>query len=229
MSFFGSSRGKPSFFSDPMFAGLDMSGFDPSGLQNAIDENAAAPKPKRNFGDSTLGAIIGILGDGALGFVGQPAVYGPSIAEGRQRQQKMMEEYEKRQRERAEGREEKKWEKEHLKDPYVPDAEKQAQYYESIGDVDTAADIRAKARMVPVQQADPNTGEVRYQYVRPTTLMGGGSQPAAPTTDLPRISTPGEAAKLPPGSWFIAPDGSRRKVPGGAAPSNGPGMFPRPY
>lgn len=112
MSFFGSQRSKPSFFSDPMFAGLDMSGFDPSGLQNAIDENAAAPKPKRNFGDSTLGAIIGILGDGALGFVGQPAVYGPSIAEGRQRQQKMMEEYERRQRERAEGREDKMWEAE---------------------------------------------------------------------------------------------------------------------
>ncbi|MDF3016335.1 MAG: hypothetical protein K0R44_1560 [Thermomicrobiales bacterium] len=227
MSFFGSSRGKPSFFSDPMFAGLDMSGFDPSGLQNAIDENAAAPKPKRNFGDSTLGAIIGILGDGALGFVGQPAVYGPSIAEGRQRQQKMMEEYEKRQRERAEGREEDtKWEWENKpKDPYMPPSEKEAQYYESIGDHQRAADTRAKASLVPVQQADPNTGEVRYQYVRPTTLMGGGSQPAAPATDLPRISTPGEAAKLPPGSWFIAPDGSRRQVPGGAGPG-APRTFP---
>jgi hypothetical protein len=230
MSYFGPRAGKPSFFNDPGFAGLDLSGLDPSLLQGAIDDNAAAaPQEKSGFGDSTLGKIIGILGDGALGFVGKPGAYGEGIDRAREQQRKMMEEYERHRRERMEKRADTEWEWQNKpKDPYMPDDEKKAQYYESIGDFEAAADARAKGRLVPVSQADPNTGEVRYQYVRPTTLMGGGSQPIAPTADLPRISTPGEAAKLPPGSWFIAPDGSRRQVPGGAG-SGAPRTFPRPY
>ena len=118
--------------------------------------------------------LTGLLGDVFFQQGGMQPVFGPAV---KQRQQAELEE-QRRQRARMEGREDTQWEWQNKpKDPYIPDAEKQAQYYESIGDPETAADIRAKARMVPVQQADLNTGEVRYQYVRPTTLMGGVSAP----------------------------------------------------
>lgn len=165
--------------------------------------------------------LLGIFGDAMLGLAGQPGVYGPAMMKRRQDE-------EARTREWADWQKKEQWRRDN-KEPDVPELAKTVNYYRSIGRNDIADDLEAKGRMVPVQQADPNTGEVRYQYVRPTKLMGGGDTSAAPATDLPRISTPAEAAKLPPGSWFIAPDGSRRKVPGGAAPSNGPGGFRRSY
>lgn len=54
--------------------------------------------------------------------------------------------------------------------------------------------------------------------VNPQAVMGS---PA----NLPHINSPQEAQRLPPGSKFIAPDGSIRTVPGGAGPQ-GPRTFP---
>ena len=163
--------------------------------------------------------LTGLLGDVFLQQGGMQPVYGPTV---KQRQQAELEE-QQRQRKRLEGREDTKWEWENKpKDPYIPDAEKQAKYYESIGDFDTAKDIRDRVGLIPVQRVNQDTQNVEAVYVRPGMLTDGNA-------NLPRISTPAEAAKLPPGTPFIAPDGSRRKTPGGAAPSSGPGMFPRPY
>jgi len=50
--------------------------------------------------------------------------------------------------------------------------------------------------------------------------MGGGAP--TPPPNLPRINNPADIANLPPGSQFVAPDGSIRTVPGGpAAPQPG--------
>lgn len=176
MSYFGPSRGKPSFFNDPTFAGVDLSGLDPSGLQNAIDANAAAPmEEKRGFGDSTLGKIIGILGDGALGFVGQPAAYGASIDEARQRQQKMIEEDERRRRERMERREDMQWEWENEpEDPYIAKAERLARWYEQNDQFATPATNRARSKMGRTQNANVTGGEFRSEFGRPRSLFGPG-------------------------------------------------------
>ncbi len=51
-----------------------------------------------------------------------------------------------------------------------------------------------------------------------------GIAPSAPPPNIPRASNPADIAKLPPGSQFVAPDGSIRTVPGGPAGSQ-PGGF----
>lgn len=55
-------------------------------------------------------------------------------------------------------------------------------------------------------------------YPRPGAGAGRGGQ-------LPRVSTPQEASRLPPGTQFIDPQGNVRTVPGGPA-SSAPGGFP---
>jgi len=171
------------------------------------------------FGPGGTGRnIAGLLGDVFLQQGGMQPIYGPSV---KQRQLMQLEE-QQRQRDWADWEKKEKYKRANQA-PDIPELAKTVGYYRSIGRNDIADDLENKARMVTIQQADPS-GEVRTLYERPTSLMSGGAQPAAPTTDLPRISTPAEAAKLPPGSWFIAPDGSRRQVPGGA----GSGA-PRPF
>jgi hypothetical protein len=176
MSYFGPSRGKPSFFNDPTFAGLDLSGLDPSGLQTAIDDNAMGPRQEKDgFGDSTLGKIIGLLGDGALGFVGQPAAYGASIDEARQRQQKMKEEDERRRRERMERREDMQWQWENEpEDPYIGKAERLARWYEDNDQAATTATNRARPRMGWTQNANVTRGEFRNEFGRPGRSSGRG-------------------------------------------------------
>lgn len=176
MSFFGSRTGKPSFFNDPMFAGLDLSGLDPGLLQSAIDENEAAQaQKKRNFGDSTLGAIIGILGDGALGFVGQPAVYGPSIAEARQRQQKMMDEHEQRQRERMERREDMQWQWDNEPEDWPKArAESMAPWYEPDVQAATLPYAGSRSAMPTTQHGNTTREGVWDEFGRPRGLFGRG-------------------------------------------------------
>ncbi len=176
MSYFGPSRGKPSFFNDPTFAGLDLSVLDPSGLQTAIDDNAMGPtQEKDGFGDSALGKIIGILGDGALGFVGQPAAYGASVDEARQRQRKMMEENERRRRERMERREDMQWQWDNEpKDPYLPRAEWLERWYEQNGHAATPAYSRARSGTATTQNANVTGEEVRNLFGRPRSLFGRG-------------------------------------------------------
>lgn len=65
---------------------------------------------------------------------------------------------------------------------------------------------------IPVGTANPYVGSVPQQ-------QGGGGQ------NLPRPSTPQEAAQLPPGTQFIDPAGNIRTVPGGAGPQT-PQTFP---
>lgn len=176
MSYFGPRRGKPSFFNDPTFAGLDLSGLDPSGLQNAIDDNAMAPRQETGgFGDSTLGKIIGILGDGALGFVGQPAAYGPWVEEARERQQKMMEEDERRRRERMERRDDIEWQWENEpEDPYLASGRRLARWYERNGEAATPAYSRARSGMAATQNANVPGGEFRNDFEWPRSRFGRG-------------------------------------------------------
>jgi hypothetical protein len=165
MSYFGPARGKPSFFNDPTFAGQDVSGLDPTGLQNAIDANVAgATQGRRGFGDSTLSKIIGILGDGALGFVGQPAAYGASIREERERQQKMMEEDERRRREMQW-----QWDNE-PEDWYIRRA--MEQWYEPDVQAATPPYARARSAMAATQNGDRTRGEVWNEFGMPRGLFG---------------------------------------------------------
>lgn len=64
---------------------------------------------------------------------------------------------------------------------------------------------------IPVGSQNPYAGSVPQP-------QGGGGQ------NLPRPSTPQEAAQLPPGTQFIDPAGNIRTVPGGAGPQT-----PRPF
>lgn len=60
---------------------------------------------------------------------------------------------------------------------------------------------------------EPNPGDVPMG----TPVTGG---------NIPRVSSPQEAMRLPPGSKFMTPDGRIGTVPGGGV-SNGPGNFRR--
>lgn len=58
-------------------------------------------------------------------------------------------------------------------------------------------------------------------------FSNGGARPAAEVGagEMPRVSTPQEAMRLPPGSQFMLPDGRIGTVPGGAS-GNAGGGFP---
>lgn len=60
------------------------------------------------------------------------------------------------------------------------------------------------------------------------SAIGGGGPPSGGGDNIPTISTPEQAAQLPPGAMYRAPDGSVRRK-GGTSPSNGSGGFPGPY
>lgn len=186
---------------------------DPAAKQQmnaAVQEQPA----KQDFTQGGLFNIIAAALGGAAQGAGGTDPYMPQL-----QQQRMMEYSEqKRQRELQDAMAEWQRKQDYERQNYLPDTEKKAQYYEGQGQGDVAADLRAKERMVPISRADPATGEVRYEYVRPSTLMGGGE-------DLPSPKSAAEAAALPPGTRFRAPDGSIRRVPGGASPSNGSGGF----
>lgn len=69
----------------------------------------------------------------------------------------------------------------------------------------------------PIQTANPD-GTITVNWVRPPMPgMSGG---------MPKVSTPQEAAKLPPGTKFELPDGRIGTVPGGDAGGNASGNFP---
>lgn len=102
-----------------------------------------------------------------------------------------------------------------------PSWEEDAAWLESQGRADEAAEVRARGLLVPVSVADPVTREVRYQYVRPTALSGGGQAGGA----APPTATTKEAYDaLPPGAEYIDPTGQRRRKGGAGQP--GPRPFP---
>jgi hypothetical protein len=96
-------------------------------------------------------------------------------------------------------------------------------------------------------QADPSSVR-EYQYARgqgfngsytdflqyvhppsPVTIPAGATVSSAPGgSAMPQVSSPQEAAQLPPGTQFMMPDGRIGTVPGGAS-GNAGGGFPRPY
>ncbi len=65
------------------------------------------------------------------------------------------------------------------------------------------------------------SAEAGYNVFDPNA--GQAPAPAAPQ-DIPRVATPEEAAKLPPGTQFMMPDGRVGTVPGGAG-GNASGGF----
>lgn len=156
-------------------------------------------------------SLLGIFGDAMLGLAGQPGLYGPAMMKRRQDKEARTQDW-------ADWEKKEQYKRAH-KTPDVPELAKTVGYYRSIGRDDIADDLEAKGRMVPVQQADPNTGEVRYQYVRPTMLMGGGS--SAPM----KAPQPGTVED---GYMFKGGDPSDQSnwvpVNGGAGPS-----APRPF
>lgn len=67
---------------------------------------------------------------------------------------------------------------------------------------------------------DPLTGIRQIVAANP-----GGMTPGAPVGDIPRVTSPDEARRLPPGTRFIDPNGIERIVPGGGG-GNATGPFP---
>lgn len=67
---------------------------------------------------------------------------------------------------------------------------------------------------------DPVTNEI-HMIIAPNP----GDQPAGAPANLPRVSSPAEAAKLPPGSKFELPDGRIGTVPGGQSGASSTGGF----
>lgn len=82
---------------------------------------------------------------------------------------------------------------------------------------------RGQEKRFQEQVLDRNRGLYKRAGGDPADLMdpraappaaaapGGGGQPGEPV----RVNTPADAAKLPPGTVFITPDGRRKVVPGG--------------
>lgn len=75
---------------------------------------------------------------------------------------------------------------------------------------------------------DPQTGKTDFTVV-PNYGQGQTGAPAGnPSTpqNLPRVATPQDAAKLPPGTQFLLPDGRIGTVPGGPTPKASGGFRP---
>lgn len=70
---------------------------------------------------------------------------------------------------------------------------------------------------------DPQTGQTNFA-IAPNYGQGATGAPAGASKDLPHVATPQDAAKLPPGTQFILPDGRIGTVPGGAS-GNAGGSF----
>lgn len=139
-----------------------------AGVRSAMAQNAATPKPKKDLW------WLGAIGDAMQAFNGQEGTYAAAMA---QKQQAEMEE-QQRQRARVEGMEDFKTKEQYHREnqaPYIPDDEKRAQYYEKIGDFNTAKDIRDRVGLIPVQRLNPTTQDVETVMVRPGLLMDGVS------------------------------------------------------
>jgi hypothetical protein len=190
-----------------------------SGINEALLRNAQMQPSGGGIG-GFLTKIGGVLGDA---FTGNPA-YANTVWRDRMIQQQMQQEAEQRQRQRAESLQDfeaKERIKQQYDTPDIPSIAKEEQYWRSIGRDDIADDVVAKHRMATVSEANPLTGEVRYRYVRPAELMGGGG-------GARRVSSKEEYDALPPNTEYIAPDGSVRRK-GGAGPAAAPQGFPGPY
>jgi hypothetical protein len=188
-----------------------------SGINEALLRNAQQmPREPR-------GGFLGFLGQ-ALGYMGDNLSGNSQFGNNLLRDRLMRQEAEQRQRQRAESLQDYEA-KERIKQKYdkpdIPSIAKEEQYWRSIGRDDIADDVVAKHRMATVSEANPLTGEVRYRYVRPAELMGGGG-------GARRVSSKEEYDALPPNTEYIAPDGSVRRK-GGAGPAAAPQGFPGPY
>lgn len=74
----------------------------------------------------------------------------------------------------------------------------------------------ADTKYLPVQAGGNVVAIAPGQAPQWAVAAPGVAQPQAQNTQLPRISSPAEAAALPPGSQFIMPDGRIGTVPGQA-------------
>lgn len=72
---------------------------------------------------------------------------------------------------------------------------------------------------------DPQTGQTTFA-IAPNYGQGATGAPAGGQGELPRVATPQDAMKLPPGSKFIMPDGQIGTVPGGPTPQASGGFRP---
>lgn len=84
---------------------------------------------------------------------------------------------------------------------------------------------RDPTKIVPLQPGGTIAGYTPGEGLRMLVLPNDGSAaPGSPAGSAPKISSPEQLAQLPPGTVYIAPDGSTRRK--GGAVSNGSGNFP---
>jgi hypothetical protein len=87
-------------------------------------------------------------------------------------------------------------------------------------------EINAVAQGGSLEQSTPS-GQTKTLYETPTVAGPNGevfTRPGGMSSAMPTVSTPQEAAKLPPGTKFRLPDGRIGTVPGGAG-GNASGGF----
>jgi hypothetical protein len=130
------------FQSKPQFGGL-LGNFGlpdyTAGVQIALAENAARPKPKKDLW------WLGAIGDAMQTFGGQEGTYAPAMAK---QQQAEMEEH-RRQLQRSEEMTDWVTKEQYKRDneaPDVPELARTIRYYRSIGRDDIADGLEARAR-----------------------------------------------------------------------------------
>lgn len=205
MAFFGNSRGLEPF---------QITGRVSPELEATIPD-PATPKKKGGFfkKGGLFQHLLGYMGDSLAGNSG----YADMVARNQQLEADEAKYQRRREDELADFIEKEKF-KLANKEADIPAIAEEERYWRRIGRDDIADDIIAKHRMTTVSEADPNTGEVRYRAVRPSELFN------PPGGMAPRINSREELDRLPPGSEYIAPDGSRRRK-GGASPVSGSAGF----
>lgn len=180
--------------------------FQDNGISEALARNAATPqKPKFSFGQF-LAAWAGNLGDS---LTGNP-VYGNAM-QGRAQAQAQEEE---RRRQQEWWYEQQRYQQANQppREPTQTD-----RYVEEVMNPNTDPRRRALLQQILVPPQAPFMEPYGYER-QPEPQQG-----AAGGDNIPTISSPAQAAGLPPGTRFRTPDGRIKVVPGGqtGAPSGG--------
>jgi hypothetical protein len=219
----------------PLFGAKPMLN-DPYGLNGAINPSmpqgvnpyASAPtmsapqiKPKFFGQQGAGGTILGILGDAISAGSGGQQSFLPMLMQQKREQTALERGEQQYRRQRADHMDDMKFalaNREPSADEQiarnaglVPGTPQWTQHFQTV--------LRNKEAPPMQLVTDPTSGEVRMvPRVAPSM--------SAPMVGPPQISSPEQQAALPPGSEYIAPDGSHRRK-GGAA-SQGAGGFPDP-
>ena len=208
----------------PVDTGVDLQG---ALRQNQLAQQQAAAKPKGGFfrPGGTFSNVLGAIGDALLVHSGRQAVYGPMMAQQRQKREmgaalsNYLGQADPALAALMEADPETAMQAYRIKNqqPEVPGIIREANAYNALPDEQRASVDRYLKLRFPQQYAPgaPVTLGPNDTLELPGADAGGDG--------LPTVSTPEEARQLPPGTQFRMPDGRIGTVPGGpsASPTGG--------